>query len=600
MKTFKRAISYLLVMILTLAATITVVPKQAVRAETYTPVQLHGRLSVSGTKIVDQNGQPYQLRGISTHGINWDVGRPYVNQEAFRTLRDDWGANAVRLAMYTHEYNGYCAGGDQTALKQLVYDGVTYATNLGMYAVIDWHVLNDRNPNQYLEQSKQFFREVSAKYKNSNNVIYEICNEPNGGDVTWDVIKQYANTIIPIIRSNDPNAIIIVGTPTWSQLGMQGHTNEVADSPLTGYSNIVYSLHFYCAEYSHTQYLPTKVDYAVNKGLPILVSEFGLSEASGNGNINTAQADVWLNKLDSYQISYFCWSLSNKNESASLIASSCSKTSSWSVNELSAAGQYIRTRYQSKKEVLIDSASAEKIDAFVVRLYNKVLGREPDAHGRQTWNANLISRNKTGAEVAYGFVFSNEYLGRNTSNEDYIEMLYRVFLDRGSDAAGKSTWLAVLNDGMSREYVFKGFAESVEYSNICNSYGIIRGNVTLRQARDLKPNLTRYVNRLYRQLLGRNGDEHGLNTWCANIQQGKKTPEQVAISFLNSTEFKGKNLDNSDYIKTLYRTFLGREYDQQGYNNWMKKLSSGVSRDEIARQFAGSQEFKKIVSSFGL
>lgn len=243
---------------------------------------------------------------------------------------------------------------------------------------------------------------------------------------------------------------------------------------------------------------------------------------------------------------------------------------------------------------------ATQVEGFVTRLYNKVLDRNPDSTGLNNWKRQLLSGTKSGAEVAYGFVFSQEYLNRHTSNEDYVEMLYNVFLDRGSDAGGKATWLAVLNDGMSREYVFRGFAQSNEFSGICNNYGIVRGSVALKQARDLNPNLTRYVNRLYNQLLGRNGDEQGLNTWCANIQEGKKTPEEVALSFLNSKEFKGKNLNNSDYVKTLYRTFLGREYDQQGYNNWMTKLNNGTSRDDVARQFAGSQEFKKIVKSFGL
>lgn len=250
-KTIKtRLLAWLLAIAVLVSGSIVLTPGEQVYAETLTPVQAHGQLSVSGTQIVDQKGQAFQLRGVSTHGINWDVGRPYVNQAAFQTLRDDWGANAIRLAMYTAEYNGYCTGGNQAELKGLLRTGVDAAKNLGMYAIIDWHVLNDQNPLTYLEQAKGFWSETSAAYKDYNNVLYEICNEPN--NCSWDDIKNYANQIIPIIRANDPDAIIIVGTPTWSQLGMWGHTNEVADSPLTGYNNLVYTLHFYCAEASHT------------------------------------------------------------------------------------------------------------------------------------------------------------------------------------------------------------------------------------------------------------------------------------------------------------------------------------------------------------
>lgn len=339
----KRSIAFLAMIVMVVSGiNIDSVKSHATVVDTM-PVGIHGELDLSGRQLVDANGEAFQLRGISTHGINWDVGYPYVNKASFQTLRDSWGVNAVRLAMYTKEYNGYCAGGNQTELKSLVNKGVTYATELGMYAIIDWHVLNE-NPNNNLTEAKAFFSEMSYKYRDSNNVIYEICNEPN--NCTWDQIKSYANQIIPIILENNPDAVIIVGTPTYSQLGAQFHTNEVADYPITGYTgaNIMYSLHFYANESGHNN-LKAKVDYAMNKNIPILVSEFGLSAASGDGGISTRNAEDWLNKLDGYKISYFCWSLSHKNESCSLLAPSTSKTSGWTDSELSTAGQWIKNRY---------------------------------------------------------------------------------------------------------------------------------------------------------------------------------------------------------------------------------------------------------------
>lgn len=564
-----------------------------------TPVAKHGRLHVEGTNIKDENGNNYQLRGVSTHGINWDVGRPYVNREAFQTLRDDWGANTVRLAMYTHEYNGYCAGGNQAELKALVDQGVQAATDLGMYVIVDWHVLNDRNPNQYIEQSKAFFQEVTAKYKDHNNVIYEICNEPNGGDVTWDVIKQYANQIIPIIRANDPNAIIIVGTPTWSQLGMQGHTNEVADSPLVGYSNIMYSLHFYCAEQVHTQYLPAKVDYAISRGLPVFVSEFGLSEASGNGNVNPAQAEAWLNQLDRYNISYMVWSLSNKNESSALLQPSVTKTSGWSEGELTTAGQWIRNSYRARMESFRE-VDEQQVRSFVTRLYQTCLNREPEAAGLESWTKVLCNGTADGARTGYGFVFSQEYLNRNATNEQYIEMLYQVFLDRSSDASGMQSWLDAMEQGASRELVFKGFVESPEYTSICGTYGIDRGTFTPGQPRDQNYGVTSFVARLYTKALGRSYDVDGLNAWCEVILNKNGSPEAVAESFINSREFLNKNLSNEDYVKVLYRTFMGREYDEQGLNAWVAVLDQGTSRLDVLHGFSRSPEFANIMAQYGL
>jgi endoglucanase len=319
-------------------------------AATVTPVAMHGRLSVKGSDIIDSKGNKFQLRGISTHGINWDVGYPYVNKAAFKTLRDDWGANAVRIAMYTSEYNGYCSGGNKAALRQLIYKGVKYATDLGMYVIIDWHILNDGNPMSQLAQAKSFFATMANKYKGQNNIIYEICNEPNG--CSWSTIKSYARQVIKVIRKYDKKAIIAVGTPTWSQLGSDGTHNEVADSPITGYKNIVYSLHFYANEWSHNEYLPAKLTYARKKGIAVMVTEFGMSAASGGGGISTQNTTLWLKRLNAANVSYFCWSLSNKNESCSLLSPNTKKTSGWKTTDLSAAGRYIRLKYRARKKAL--------------------------------------------------------------------------------------------------------------------------------------------------------------------------------------------------------------------------------------------------------
>lgn len=219
-----------------------------------------------------------------------------------------------------------------------------------MYAIIDWHILSDGNPNKNKSQAKKFFTTMAKKYKNNKNVIYEICNEPNG--CSWKEIKSYATDIIKTIRKYDKKAVIIVGTPTWSQLGTDGTSNEVADSPIKGYKNIMYSLHFYASEWAHNEYLPAKVAYARKKKLPIIVSEFGLSPASGDGAINKASADKWMKLLNKYNISYFCWSLSNKNESASLLKPSTKKTSGWKSGDLSTAGKYIKKKYLARKKAL--------------------------------------------------------------------------------------------------------------------------------------------------------------------------------------------------------------------------------------------------------
>ena len=290
-----------------------------------------GALSVEGTKLVDDNGNGVLLKGISTHGLAWYPD--YVNEDCIRQLKEEWGANVFRLAMYTAEYGGFCSGGDKESLKALVKDGVKYATDNDMYVIIDWHILSDGNPNTYLEDAKGFFEEMSEEYADYTNVLYEICNEPNGG-TSWSDVKSYAEEVIEVIRENDEDGIILVGTPNWSQ-----YVEQAAADPIEGYDNVMYTLHFYAA--THKEDLREAMVRAVEAGLPIFVSEYGICDASGNGGIDEYQANQWVELLNQYQISYVAWNLSNKSETSAVIKSSCSKTSGFTLEDLSDSGKWL-------------------------------------------------------------------------------------------------------------------------------------------------------------------------------------------------------------------------------------------------------------------
>ncbi len=297
------------------------------------PAEQNGKLSVKGTQLVNEAGEPIILQGVSTHGIAWFP--QYINKEAFQTLRDDMGVDTIRLALYSSSDEGY-----SKALHSKVDEGVKYASELGMYTILDWHILEHGNPNTDKENAKLFFDEMSKKYSSYNNIIYEICNEPNG-NVSWaNDIKPYAEEIIPVIRNNDPSAVIIVGTPTWSQ-----DVDVVANDPLS-YDNVMYALHFYAS--THKQDLRNKLETAYNKGLPIFVSEFGICDASGNGNIDENEANTWIEFLRKRGISYVCWNLSNKAEASALIESSCDKTGYWTDDDLSEEGKWLKKTYTSK------------------------------------------------------------------------------------------------------------------------------------------------------------------------------------------------------------------------------------------------------------
>ncbi len=307
------------------------VPKETIAVSGSTPLARHGRLSVSGTGIVDQNGAAFRLCGVSTHGLQWFP--QYVNKGAFQTLRDDWGANVIRLAMYVRE-GGYTQG-DKAKFKKLIDDGVTYATELGMYVIIDWHVLS-YNPNETKSEAIAFFTEMAQKYSSYNNIIYEICNEPTNSP--WgSQIKPYATEVVSVIRKYDKDAIIIVGTNTWSQ-----DVDEVIGNRLANDRNVMYAVHFYAA--THTDWIRDKVTRAVNAGIPVFISECSICDASGSGAVNYGEADKWFNLLASKNISYVCWNLCNKNETSALLSPGCSKTAGFTDSDLSETGKWFKKR----------------------------------------------------------------------------------------------------------------------------------------------------------------------------------------------------------------------------------------------------------------
>ena len=241
-------------------------------------------------------------------------------------------------------------------------------------------------------------------------------------------------------------------------------------------------------------------------------------------------------------------------------------------------------------------------EGFVYRLYNVALTRDAEAAGLTDWNNKLTSKKQTAAEVAQGIFFSAEFQNKNYSDVQYVKFLYRTMFGREADEAGLRGWIEKLDSGMSREFVFRGFAESQEFDNLCNSYNINRGTVTLGQYRDKNEGATGYVSRLYTKMLGRKYEDAGIEYWCREYLTGKVTIENIATNgFLHSQEFKNLNLSNEEFVTRMYRTFLNREPDEAGYKDWVGKLNSGAkTRDDLVYGFSLSQEFSNLKKSYGL
>lgn len=294
-------------------------------------VSEHGRLHLDGTQIKDEHGNAVQLTGMSTHGIQWFPD--FVNKAAFKALRDDWNTNVVRIAMYTGQSEGYTAG-SKAKLEALAEQAIQDCIALDMYVIMDWHVLADGNPNIRKEDALEFFGYISETYGDYPNIIYEICNEPNG-NVTWDGdIKPYAEEVIAVIRGNDKDNLIIVGTPTWSQDIDKALANPLNDD------GVLYALHFYAD--THKQWLRDRVSKCISGGLPVFASEFGMCDASGAGSNNYTEATAWLEFFDDMGISYCAWALADKNETCCVIKPGAGTTGDWTENELTESGKWLR------------------------------------------------------------------------------------------------------------------------------------------------------------------------------------------------------------------------------------------------------------------
>ena len=237
---------------------------------------------------------------------------------------------------------------------------------------------------------------------------------------------------------------------------------------------------------------------------------------------------------------------------------------------------------------------------FVRRLYTTALNRQAEKDGLQNWTDRLVKKEITGGEAVRGFILSREFANRNLSDSEYVEVLYRTLFDRASDTSGKNNWLDALNNGMSRTFVLKGFVDGAEFHTLCSTYGITRGTIKVTENRDKNRGVTGFVWRFYEVALGRRPDTAGLNDWTGKLVDKKSSPEDVGRGFIFSAEVRNKNLSNSDFVKLLYQTFLGREYDEAGLSDWVGRLENGERRENVFRGFSRSKEFSDIKASFGL
>ncbi len=304
-----------------------------------TPVAINGQLRVCGVNLCNQYNRPIQLRGMSTHGIQW-FGNCY-NDASLNALASDWQADLFRISMYVQE-QGYET--NPSGFTNQVNNLVEEATERGLYALIDFHTLTPGDPMYNLERAKTFFAAVSARHASKNNVIYELTNEPNG--VSWSTIKSYAEQVIPVIRANDPDAVVIVGTRAWSSLGVSegGNATEVINNKVNA-ANVMYAFHFYAA--SHQGNYRSELERAA-ASLPMFVTEFGTVTYTGGGAVDQSSSTAWFDLMDRLKISYANWTYSDADEgSAAFRPGTCNSGNYAGTANLTESGNFVRNRIRT-------------------------------------------------------------------------------------------------------------------------------------------------------------------------------------------------------------------------------------------------------------
>jgi endoglucanase len=255
----------------------------------------------------------------------------FYNEGTVKWLHQDWGCSVLRYAIGAEPDSGYIKKPEWS--KELLFTVADAAIKEGIYFIADWHSHSIR-----LNEAKEFFTEMAQKYGKYPNIIYEIYNEPVKDN--WPAIKAYSTEIIAAIRKIDPNNIILVGTPRWDQ-----DVNTAADDPITGYKNIMYTLHFYAA--THKQWLRDKADYAIKKGLPLFVSECSSMFANGDGKIDYPETQTWVDWMEKEQISWVLWSVSDKYETCSILKPNAKSDGNWTEKDLKESGIFDRKLIRS-------------------------------------------------------------------------------------------------------------------------------------------------------------------------------------------------------------------------------------------------------------
>lgn len=295
------------------------------------PVKINGQLRIVGNELLNENNKIVVLKGVSLGWHNW--WPRFYNKEIVSWLRDEWNCDVIRLAMGVEPNNGYLKNPNWST--SLIKEVIEAAIINDVYVIVDWH-----SHNIYKNEAKTFFSEIAKEYGKYPHIIYEIFNEPER--ISWDEVKNYSIEVIKEIRKYDEDNIILVGNPHWDQ-----DIHIVADDPIIGFENIMYTVHFYAG--SHKEFLRDRIEYALNKNIPIFISECGSMNYNGNGPIDYTEWDKWIKFISNHKLSWIAWSISDKDETCSMLNKTANSIGNWKDDDIKEWGKLVLKTLKSFK-----------------------------------------------------------------------------------------------------------------------------------------------------------------------------------------------------------------------------------------------------------
>lgn len=317
-----------------LVAAVFLLPSLSMLAST--PVATHGALSVNGNRIIDTSGNPVSFAGPSLFWSNkgWGANR-YYNAKVIKSVKNNWNASIVRAAIGATKKGGYLSNPANNLKK--AFKVIDAAIAEGIYVIVDWH---SHDAEKHPEAAAEFFTKIARRYGHTPNVIYEIYNEPLNNTDWSTQIKPYAEKIIAVIRDIDPDNIIVVGTQSWSQ-----DVDKAAEDPIKNVTNLAYALHFYAG--THKQELRDKAKIALDKGLALMVTEWGTVNANGDGAIDKEETQRWLDFMRENHLTHCNWALNDKRESASQLKPGTKANGKWTDKDFTESGLYVKNIIQN-------------------------------------------------------------------------------------------------------------------------------------------------------------------------------------------------------------------------------------------------------------